>query len=467
MDLPRLILAEERRPGRVPAGVLLAAALRQRGYRLRLYVSGLDEAVLRLLECLCGQRCSYLDPGLCGSPGALRALFQAGADPDALNLVLAPLGGRENEEAPFRLDPETRDLAGLLGGAFLPVFCADTSAMVAARTAEEVARQILPVPGLSGLGTLFLSVPTPREYQLLDHDLGRRLPWMGLGYVPRELERPLPSLADLCNRDLLARTLIPLRTASAHLQSLEDQIQWPLFGALARVGCAWQEEPLPEPIPSRPRVAVVRHAALSLAGEGTELLLQTLGCHLLDVPLEGGAIPRDCDGVYLPHGPGFLALVQFLENQEMVQSLGRVLLSGKVLLAEGGAAPLLGEQILLPSGQAARGASLFSLKGIYREPQPGTGERYTAQARNAGPLLGAGETLRGSACRWVFLSGMDPQSADWDLRGEASSGVEGWSLQRGVATRLRPELWSCAASVRRWLLGRGNERPATGSGQTR
>ena len=459
MDLPRLILAEERRPGKVPSGVLLAAALKQRGYRLRLFVAGGDEGTLRLAECLCGQRCSYLDPVLCGSGGALRSLFQAGADPEALNLVLAPLGSRSGDDAPFLVHPETRELASLLGGGLVPIFCADTSAMVAARTVEEVARQLESVPEVSILGTLFLSVPFPREYQLLDRDLGRRLPWMGLGYVPRELERPEPPLGDLCNPEVLHRTLIPLRTAAAHLQSLEDQIQWPLFGALARVGCAWEPEPPLEPLFSRPRVAVLRHPGLSLSGEGPELLLQALGCSLLDIPLAGGAIPRECDAAYLPHGLGFLALVQFLENRELVQSLGQILLSGRGLLAEGGAAPLLGEQILLPSGKGARGASLFSLKGIYREPRPGSQTRLFVRARAQGPLLGEGESLRGVASRGVFLSGADPQDGDWEVREDpagAPTGMEGWSLNRAVVTRLRLELWSCPLPVRRWLLGRGN-----------
>ena len=90
MDLPRLILAEERRPGKVPSGVLLAAALKQRGYRLRLFVAGGDEGTLRLAECLCCQRCSYLDPVLCGTLGV-----QVVVDPPLLELEAQLPGGPE------------------------------------------------------------------------------------------------------------------------------------------------------------------------------------------------------------------------------------------------------------------------------------------------------------------------------------------------------------------------------------
>ena len=119
----------------------------------------------------------------------------------------------------------------------------------------------------------------------------------------------------------------------------------------------------------------------------------------------------------------------------------------------------MGEQILLPSGKGARGASLFSLKGIYREPRPGSQTRLFVRARAQGPLLGEGESLRGVASRGVFLSGADPQGGDWEVREDpagAPTGMEGWSLNRGVVTRLRLELWSCPLPVRRWLLGRGN-----------
>ena len=62
MEFPRLIIADERRPGKVPAGVLLAFALKRLGYKLRIFLGSVDEVSLRALSLMNGTPVTLLDP---------------------------------------------------------------------------------------------------------------------------------------------------------------------------------------------------------------------------------------------------------------------------------------------------------------------------------------------------------------------------------------------------------------------
>jgi len=453
MDLPRLILATEHRPGRFSPAVLVAAALIQRGYNLRLFVAGRDEEALSALTVLCGRPVAYLDPWSSGSPAALRACFQAGAAPGALNLVVGRLGERKEPDAPFRMDGEAAAVAEALSAPLVPLIYADASSAITGRTVRAVAdalrgRALPPVRA-----ALFVSALNPREYQLLDLEVGRRLPWLTTGYLPRILERESVPLVELCGEEQPPRRILPIRAAAAQLQGLEEHVFWPLFGALARDVPDWAPEPLPvPPIPSRPQVAVLRHPAFIPSGAGNEALLAALGAKILPIPLRGGRLPSDPDGICIPHGLGYLALIALFENGPLRNDLGRLLLSGRFFLAEGGGAPLTGETVTLPSRREVRGLSLFPFRGRYGEAVAAP-SGVTAQWASENPLLAKGEVARGVLREEIDL-GIPADRAIFSLSAPDGSG-RGWdgsALRRGIATRLRLDLWSCPEPVRRMLL---------------
>ena len=106
MILPRLIVADEYRPGKVPAGVLIASALKEMGYKLKLFAGSVDETALRSLQLLCNQSVTLLDPVLCGERENFRWLFQCVASPECINLVITNLGARWTKDSPFRIPRE-------------------------------------------------------------------------------------------------------------------------------------------------------------------------------------------------------------------------------------------------------------------------------------------------------------------------------------------------------------------------
>ncbi len=92
MIIPRLVIADERREGTVPPGVILAAALKNAGHPLRIFCAGPDEYLVRLTALVTGEDVTVLDPYSCGSTRVFKTLFQFASKSDRLNIILAPLG---------------------------------------------------------------------------------------------------------------------------------------------------------------------------------------------------------------------------------------------------------------------------------------------------------------------------------------------------------------------------------------
>jgi cobyrinic acid a,c-diamide synthase len=444
MDIPRLVIAEER-TGYVPVGVILAAALKQRGYRIRLFSSHRDERVIRLLELLTSQRCYHLDLDCLGNVARLRALFQAASGQSDLSLVLSPLGemGRGDR---FVLDDHTLRLVDALESPILPVMGGDTSAFV---TAGRSAKVFEALPKGRVISFMFVGVPSPREYQLLDRELGRRCPVMSLGYLPRDFLREMPPMDQLCSSPVPSLA-VGLKTLSARLQSMEHQLLWPAFGALATQEPKWREAEMPQELSSRPMVAVLKHHSLSLSSGNAEALLSAMGCSLVPVPVEGGALPDRFDLLLVPHGPAHLGLLELLDNRGLCESLARAFLSRPVL-ADGGGAMLMGRSILSRGG-VMKALSLLPYDSV---PFDGEGamESRVVRALEDGPLLNKGDVALGIRSPWSGFTRARDREGAWQVEYPKGGveGMDGWSLGKGICSSLRLELWSCVGRVRRWL----------------
>jgi len=452
MQFPRLILADEERKEVVPPTVILASALRQRGYPLRLFVAGIDERRLRLLQLLCGLDVTALDTRLCATPHNLRALFSAAASSDSLNLILAPLGEDEGEDD-IRLDRHTARLSELLECDILPVLYGGTSAALAARKAFNLKKKLEKCRGANVRALLFDSVLNPKEYQLLEIEVGRHFPWICLGYIPRHIERKAPSLLQLCAQKPNSSLAIALRTASAQLNVIEGQIEWQVFSSLARLAHDWNAACAQFETLSQVRVAILRHEALSLGGNNLELLLRRLGCEIVDVSVSDEIIPPDVHALYVPHGLGYLSLVPLSANAPLRRDMGN-LVFGKGLFAEGGGSLILGESIELPTGREVKGLGLMPVKGSFAESS-GRREYIEVRGETDGSFLRKDEAMRGY---WPEgISAKKSSAADraewgvWDVEDQARLSDDGFVIGRSVATQMRLEPWSAPDVFCRWL----------------
>ncbi|MDR1966148.1 MAG: hypothetical protein LBQ36_05520, partial [Synergistaceae bacterium] len=303
MNLPRLIIADEQRPGKIMSGVLLAVVLKNMGYKLRLFLGNVDELSLRLLQVLCNQPVTLLDPVLCDGRSNLRWLFQQAASPDCLNLILTSLGRRWTEDSPFRIPNECFTLAEWLECGMIPVLYSDSSSTLTVRTLCEVMNALQRNGNLTIRSVLFRSVLNAREYELVDREAGRQFTLVSIGSLPRNMDRDSPVLMDLFY-DSINRSIFPIKSASFQLMNMEYQVHWPLFSALANLNSNWAYQArMCDTITDSGKVniAVVRHETLSLGGDGTEHLIRALGCNVIEVPLDGNIIHNvPIHGVYLP-----------------------------------------------------------------------------------------------------------------------------------------------------------------------
>ena len=463
MNLPRLIIADEYKPGKIPAGALIAAALKEMGYKLKIFVGAADEALLQSLQLLCNQPVTLLDPVLCERRANLRWLFQSAASPDCLNLIITNLGGRWTEESSFRVPKETLLLTEWLECELIPIIYSDTSYTITMRTVNEIVRHFERDSISTIHAILFRSVLNNREYELLDREIGRYASVFSMGTVPSTMDRDIPTIADLCS-DNATRAIFPLRSSARQLKGMDYTVSWPLLVALAHAAEEWSEQkPLCDTIMDvgNLNIAIIRHPALSIAGDGTELLMKTLGCNIVDIPVDGNInhnVP--IHGIYVPHGIVTGLLPKFFSNLYVKTMIKRGSTGSSFLLVEGGASPLLGGRISLPAaagGGEAKGFGALPFASNIKGPSFGAPLKRFARSVSPNPLMREkGETVWGYGSTHLSMTPDMPGDNCWEIGDNADSpttGFDGMASGRMLAAAMRIEFWSNPRLLRRWLEG--------------
>jgi hypothetical protein len=285
-----------------------------------------------------------------------------------------------------------------------------------------------------------------------------------VGSIPKLLERDAPLTTDLCSDDT-KHAVFPLRSAALRLKCMPRQIEWALFSALAKIAPEWLRQPrLCEPITDSGKVniAVVRHPALTLGGDGTEHLMRALGCNVVDVSLDGNishSVP--IHGVFLPHGLAYMALPKFFGNIYLKTMFNRASNGSSFLLAEGGSSPLLGHKITLPPGQggggSGRGFGILPFDSAYRASTFGSPQKLVATSARTNPFIfGSQEYVWGYSSASLSLVGNESEDECWETSETLDGkryGFDGWCKGRILASSMRLEPWSAPESFRRWLEG--------------
>ena len=209
MKIPRLVIADERRDGTIPPGVIFAATLKNAGHPVRLFSVGPDEYLTRLASLVTGEGVTILNPYTCGNTRVLKTLFQYASEEESLNLILAPLGKRE-EDDDFTVYPQGPEMSKIFDCPLIPIIAADSSSVVIARGLEKVLASCTEQGAPSIPAVLFSSVFNAREFQLLEIEAGRRTPLLGIGYIPKSLERDRSTLLELSLPAMAERAVLPV-----------------------------------------------------------------------------------------------------------------------------------------------------------------------------------------------------------------------------------------------------------------
>ncbi len=453
MNIPRLVLAHEKREGKVPQSILAAAALKNLGHPLKIFCAGPDEYLSRLAGLVLGEEVTILDPLCCGSARIFKTLFQRASRPDSLNIILAPLGERNGGDSPAFF-PEGAEICRLLQCPMIPVIYSDTSAGVAARVIQDLKDRFSAQGDISLPAILFSSVLNPREYQLLEIETGRQSPLIALGYIPGTLEKNAPELLEMCLPDSSAKISLQMKTAAAQLGTSAGQVDWNVLWGFARFYEDWT--PNPEPLKGKfagLSVGIVDHEALRLEGDNARQLFSMLGCSVKILDLQSRSGP-DISALYIPHGPGFLLAEHLLGNPAIKEWFRSFFRSRRGIFVNGGVTPLLGKSFSLPNERQYEGMGIFPFRGKFGMPASGI-RRVEISSREGDLLLNMGEKMRGyiPSCCAVINPG-DEAPPLWTVR-EANKtkdwGMSGWSRGNGIATEICIEPWSNIDAVGRWL----------------
>ncbi len=457
MIIPRLVLADERREGKVPQSILLASVLKSLGHPLRLFCAGADEHFIRFLKLVTKEEVTLLDPWSCGSVRNFKLLFQQAARPEALNLVFTSAGRRRDDDV-FLVNPLVEEICRLLECPLISLIYADSSAAVTSRILEGIVSRVASQGGVPVSAALFASVLNPREYQLLEIEVGRRMSLVCLGYIPRTLEKNSPPLLELCLEEMAERASFPVHAASAQMVGMTDQVEWNILWGLAKQSKEWS--PVLEPFRGKAAgltVGILSHPALDLEGDNAVQLFSHFGCSIRRIPLDGTVLQRDVNALYIPNGPGFLCAERLLGKNGVREWFNTMFLSRKAVLVNGGVAPLLGESFSLPNKKQYEGMKLFRFRGEFHMPSAEF-RKVEAVSSEGDIMLNPGERLRGYTPSYASV--LDPGGLSrplWAVRDivkGVDAGSSGWVRGSSLVTELSVELWSNIEGTYRWLMMR-------------
>ncbi len=453
MNIPRIALAHEKRPGRVPQSILAAAALKHLGHPLKVFCAGPDENLSRLAGLVLGEDVTILDPLSCGSTRIFKTLFQRASRPDSLNIILLPLGERTEGDA-FSFFPEGAEICRQLECPMVPVVYSDSSAGVAARIMGDMTERFAGPGGISLPAALFSSVLNPREYQLLEIETGRLSPLMTLGYIPGTLERGAPELLEMCLPDSSAKASLQVRSAAAQLGAVAGQVDWNILWGVARFHEGWTVAP--EPLKGKYAgisVGIIDHEALRMEGDNARQLFSMFGCSVKTLDLQSRGGP-ELNALYIPHGPGFLLAEHLLGNAGIKEWFRSFFRSSRGVFVNGGVTPLLGTSFSLPNGCQYEGLGIFPFRGRFEIPSSGM-RRVEISSREGDSVLNIGEKMRGYTPSYCSVVNSDDSPPSlWTLREPGKTrncGVSGWSRGKGVATDVCIQPWSNIEGMGRWL----------------
>jgi cobyrinic acid a,c-diamide synthase len=454
VNLPRLIIADEIKPGINSPALTLIYAMKRVGIKLKIFVCARDELDMRMLKLLLEEPVVSLDAYLCGSVKILKTLFQETAAPDALNLILIPLGTRL-EDGFMQVRPEISEIAKSLSCRVIAMLNAESSAIQAANDAISALSMFDEPGGNYVQGVIFLSPKNPREYQLLEQDFGRRTHIMSLGYIPKEIERARPSLQSLFSAS--ASTYV-MQAKSSVLQLLSNQylIEWQVLEALGGLGGEWTPPQESHYMAKNFKVAVVGDSLFSLEGANAVELFKFLGCETVDYNPLKDPFPMDATLYYFPNSLIELYADKLLSHEPFAQGIRQAFAASKLIFANGASAPFFGRYFFTADGQKHEGLNFFPLHGNYSSPK-GSRRISRVEIRSiSDSIIGnRDEKMRGYSLDYAHISNPGniepPLWAYRDSLKDTELGCSGWQKSYCFITELYLEFWSGIDVINRWL----------------
>ena len=431
-------------------------ALARRGHAVQPFKAGPDYIDPSYHQLACGIPSRNLDTWLLPHATALELYRKAAAARD-ISVIEGVMGLFDGHSS---LDEEgsTAQLAKLLGA---PVLLVADAAKVARSVAAEVLGYQRFDPALNLAGVILNGIAGPAHLQFCQPQIEATTGLPVLGYLPRrpEFEQPERHLGLIPT----VEGTVARQWYDALIAQVEETINLDRIAQIARQ-CAPPPPPAhpdpsqtppqvypPEPQPQRAIIALAQDKAFNFYYQDSLDLLQAWGAEIAPFsPLADNALPAGAGGVYLGGGFPEMFAAELSENRPMLESLRQAAAQGIPIYAECGGLMYLGRRLTGFDGVAHPMAGLIPAASAMSQSRLSLGYREV-EARGHGPLLTAGQRIRGHEFHWSTLE-RTPQETEAVYRVINQNGrPDGFRAGRVWATYVHVHLGSAPGLAPRFV----------------
>ena len=357
VKLPRIIIAGEYRTGFVPPSILLIAAMKRSGVPIHVFYCGFNPVDVCLLQSVLEENITVINLNTCTNSKTIKTLFEVSAQRNKLNIVVCNLGIRGETTKDSCIDTTASDLAFVLDCSIILCCYAVSHPRPVVKIIGDICTTLETLnPNVRIDGAIFINPFDHHSFQLVENNIGISFKWSTFGYIPSELEPPIPTIEALSSVSSYTKKTFSLRAVAGRIAQMQGQVDYLALEAIGKYNQEW----VPTGGLARmqrktfPKVAVIDDLALRGEGNNAELLFRSFGCEVYHVtPDEISS--QNFDMYYFPHGLGYIAVDSFNFAPKFSVSLKYAALNKKIIFANGASGLIFGEKFIKPDSSLARG----------------------------------------------------------------------------------------------------------------
>ena len=390
----------------IASGIM--GALARRGRRVQPFKAGPDYIDPSYHRIACGAPSRNLDTWLLPHP-VVAELFHRAAGAADIAVVEGVMGVFDGHSS-LDEDGSTAELAKLLDA---PVILIADAGKVARSVAAEVLGYQRFDPDLRIAGVILNGVGSARHLEFCRPQVEATTGLPVVGWLPRRDDLAQPE------RHLGLIPTVEGTVVNEWYDALNAQVEQTIdIDAISRIAATAGQPPggpaqvfPPTPQPARTAIAVAQDRAFSFYYQDSLDLLAAWGAEIVPFsPLEDAALPDGVGGVYLGGGFPELFARELSQNEGMREGMRRAIARNLPVYAECGGLMYLGRSLSDLDGRQFPMVGAIPVVSSMAGRRLHLGYREVAAAGD-GPLLRAGEAVRGHEFHWSVLQ-EPPDAAD-------------------------------------------------------
>ncbi len=396
--------------GKTTIATGIMGALTRRGYAVQPFKAGPDYIDPSYHRVACGVPSRNLDTWLLPHPTVLE-LYGKASEKRQISVVEGVMGLFDGHSS---LDEEgsTAQLAKLIGA---PVILVADASKVARSVAAEVLGYQQFDPALNVAGVILNGVASDRHLEFCQPQIEATTGLPVLGYLPRrpEFEQPERHLGLIPT----VEGTVARQWYDALIAQIEETIDVGRIAELAGQSTApsppaYAPQVYPsEQQPRRAIIAVAQDKAFNFYYQDSLDLLEAWGAEIVPFsPMEDASLPEGAGGVYLGGGFPEMFAAELSANRPMLESIRQAAQRGIPIYGECGGLMYLGRSLTGFDEVAYPMAGLVPAVSAMSQSRLSLGYREV-EARVDGPLLSAGQQVRGHEFHWSTLE-QPPQDGE-------------------------------------------------------